>query len=1009
MKKNIAAFCFMFLGHISIAQENSKLLPYAEEVFYTSGNQLNFIRLKESYRVNQSEVEDFVNALVFNTGVTKSVIQKTERDELGFTHLKLGLYQRGYEVAGKIIMAHCLNGKLISMNGDLTDLASASTDFLISEDQALTFALAKVKAEKYKWENTAEERHMREALNQPDFTYYPHGTKVVFEKNGKVYSAFRFNIYAEQPLYRANVFVNAANGQILDEQNLICTVNTPGTALTKYSGTQTLTIDQNGSTYRLRESQRGLGVETYNMMNTSTYSTTDFTNTSTSWTNTGFDQAATDAHWGAEKTYDYYFSQHNRNSINNNGFKLLSYVHYQTNYTNAFWDGQRMTYGDGNGGSFKIFTGLDVCGHEITHGLTSNTGNLNYSNESGALNESFSDIFGNSIENYARPTNWSWKIGEDITNGGAGLRSMSNPNSFGDPDTYGGTNYYTGTADNGGVHTNSGVSNYWFYLLTTGGSGTNDLSNAYSVTGLGITNAAKIAFRALTVYFTPSTNFAGARNLTIQAARDLFGTCSNEVIQTTRAWYAVGVGANYVAGVVGSNFNASTVNFCSAPASVSFSNTTLNGLSYVWNFGDGATSTATNATHTYTAPGIYSVKLKSTGCSSVVDSMTKTSYIVVNAPVSSPSVSGASGCESNTLVLSASGSSTIKWYDNQFGGTLLGTGNLFTTPLLNSTTTYYAANSITQTPVFGGILSNTGGGYLNNNAQWLIFDVLQGGVLNSVVVYAQTAGSRVIQLRSPGNVILNSTTVNLAVGANTVVLNYNLVPGTNYQLGLSSSSISSLYRTNSGVAYPYNVGGCVNITGSSAGAGAYYFFYNWKVTREECESSRIPVVATINTNPVVNVSVTSTLVCSTDDVVFTGTPGGGSLSGTGVSGNVFSPALTGAGVYTVSYTYMDANGCAGSSAVEMTVQECTGISSNGSVAGSFLVYPNPAKEELFIKTGLADVSLAITDMSGRVLINQMVASGEQKLKLEALSKGVYLLQIKDASGASLKVIKFVKD
>src|SRR5207253_148050 len=106
-----------------------------------------------------------------------------------------------------------------------------------------------------------------------------------------------------------------------------------------------------------------------------------------------------------------------------------------------------------------------------------------------------------------------------------------------DPDTYMGTGYYTGTADNGGVHTNSGVSNYWFYLLTTGGSGTNDLSNAYSVTGIGITAAAKIAFRALTVYFTSSTNFANARNLTIQAAKDLYGVCSNEMIQTTKAWY----------------------------------------------------------------------------------------------------------------------------------------------------------------------------------------------------------------------------------------------------------------------------------------------------------------------------------------------------------------------------------------------------------------------------------------------------------------------------------------
>ena len=293
----------------------------------------------------------------------------------------------------------------------------------------------------------------------------------------------------------------------------------------------------------------------------------DFTNTTSTWTNTGNDQAATDAHWGAEMTYDYYLNEHNRNSINNAGFKLLSYVHYTVGYTNAFWDGNRMTYGDGDGNIFKIFTGLDVCGHEITHGLTANTAGLNYSNESGALNEAFSDIFGQSIENYSRPNQWSWKIGEDITSGGIGLRDMSNPTAFSNPDTYGGNNYFTGTADNGGVHTNSGVANYWYYLLVSGGSGTNDVPNAYSVSGIGFTDAAKIAFRALTVYFTPTTNYANARLLTIQAAKDIFGDCSNQVIQTTRAWYAVGVGTNYANGLV-ANFYSNITNFCSSPAVV---------------------------------------------------------------------------------------------------------------------------------------------------------------------------------------------------------------------------------------------------------------------------------------------------------------------------------------------------------------------------------------------------------------------------------------------------------
>ena len=181
---------------------------------------------------------------------------------------------------------------------------------------------------------------------------------------------------------------------------------------------------------------------------------------------------------------------------------------------------------------------------DFTHGLTSNTANLIYSAESGALNESFSDIFGTCVENYATPADWDWLIGEDLSS--SPFRSMSDPNSHGDPDTYFGTNWASLTGgDSGGVHTNSGVQNFWFYLLSEGGSGVNDNSDAYNVTGLGISTAAKIAFRSLTLYLIESSEFADARFYSIQAATDLYGACSPEVESTTNAWYAVGVGDPY--------------------------------------------------------------------------------------------------------------------------------------------------------------------------------------------------------------------------------------------------------------------------------------------------------------------------------------------------------------------------------------------------------------------------------------------------------------------------------
>lgn len=1006
MKKTLTSLCLVFIAHISFGQTNSKLISNAEEVSY-SENRVNFIRLKTDLQVNEAEVSDFINSSVFISGLNKVSVLKTERDAQGFTHIKFNVVQNGALLANKIIIAHCKNGKLVSLNGDVYDVPAAGNGFSLTEKTALSFALGKVKAKKYKWENKEEELHMREALNDPDFSYYPDGVKVIFEKEGKYYSAYQFNIYAEQPLYRANVFVDASSGKVLDEQNLICTADVPAIASTKYSGSQHLITDYTGTLYRLREVQRGNGIETYNMKNTTAYSATDFTNTSVTWTNTGVDQAATDAHWGAEMTYDYYFTQHNRNSINNAGFKLLSYVHYQTGFTNAFWDGQRMTYGDGNNSQFSIFTALDVCGHEITHGLTSNTGNLAYTNESGALNESFSDIFGTSIENYARPTNWNWKIGEDLTIGGGGLRSMANPNAYGDPDTYGGTNYYTGTNDNGGVHTNSGVSNFWFYLLTTGGSGTNDLSNVYSVSGLGFTAASQIAFRALTVYFTPTTNYAAARLLTIQAAKDLFGSCSNEVIQTTRAWYAVGVGANYIPGVVGTNFMALSTNFCSAPANVNFYNSTLNGLSYTWDFGDGGTSATTNATHTYTNTGTYTVKLKAVGCSSILDSLTKTAYIVVSPPVNSPVVSGAAGCENSPVVLSGSGTATLKWYDSPSGGQELGSGNAFSTPGLSATTTFYAANTLTLSPAFGGMPSNTGGNFSNASTNYLVFDVVQSGVLNSVVVYAQTIGTKTIQLRSSSNVILNTTTVSVGIGATTVTLNYNLTPGTNYRLGLTTAS-TGLYRSNTGVSYPYNVGGCVNITSSSSGNGAYYFFYNWKVSKTECASQRVPVVVTIIPAPVVTLSSPATAVCVEDKISVQGSPAGGSYTGAGMSGSVFH-ANSGAGTYTVSYSYTDANSCSNTADATLIVQECTGITTNHSSTTSVLIYPNPAKDYLMVNSGVENTKINVRDALGRLLFVKDLSSGEEKIKLDTLSRGIYMISILDSSDRSIKTMKLIKE
>ena len=259
-----------------------------------------------------------------------------------------------------------------------------------------------------------------------------------------------------------------------------------------------------------------------------------------------WDQTGVNVHWGAEATYDYYLNDHGRNSFDNAGGTIYSYAHADVNYNNAFWDGTRMTYGDGDGVNFTPLVCLDVVGHEITHGVTQNSANLIYWGESGALNESFSDIFGNEVEFMREGVpgvgTGSWRMGEDITPSGSGIRNMQNPNEFNNADTYLGTYWVTtGSGDNGGVHYNSGVQNFWFYLLCEGGSGTNDHGNAYNVSTIGFTKAAAIAYRNLTVYLTPSSNYYAARVGAINSAIDLYGPGSTEVQAVMDAWYAVGV------------------------------------------------------------------------------------------------------------------------------------------------------------------------------------------------------------------------------------------------------------------------------------------------------------------------------------------------------------------------------------------------------------------------------------------------------------------------------------
>ena len=336
-------------------------------------------------------------------------------------------------------------------------------------------------------------------------------------------------------------------------------------------------------------------------------------------------------------TYDYYSDIHSRNSIDGNGYQLWSFIHFDlienggSSNVNAFWNGQWMTYGDGNSetGITPLCT-VDICGHEITHGLTAYTCSLNYQDESGALNESFSDIFGASIEFYAVPELADWEIGEDI---GTTFRSLSDPNATNKPDTYHGDFWVYGVEDYGGVHTNMSPLCYWYYLLCEGGSGTNDNGDEYSVTAIGRDKAEQITFRLQTVYLTPTSEYHDAWFYAMQAAADLYGACSPEVQSAGDGFYAIGVADAPYVNEVHAGFTATYQEACEPTLEVTFSNQSYNGDSFLWHFGDGDTSTEINPTHTYTEAGFFDVQLDVNSGTCGSDSKTEEDFIVIDESI----------------------------------------------------------------------------------------------------------------------------------------------------------------------------------------------------------------------------------------------------------------------------------------------------------------------------------------------------------------------------------------
>jgi len=257
----------------------------------------------------------------------------------------------------------------------------------------------------------------------------------------------------------------------------------------------------------------------------------------------GTDEAVNEAYDGAGATYDLFYEVFERNSIDDKGLRLNSTVHYGEKYDNAFWNGSQMVYGDGDGDLFQRFTkSIDVIGHELTHGVTQHEAGLIYFGESGAINESMSDVFGSLVKQKVKnqtADQADWVIGEGLFTSkvkGVGIRSMKAPGTAYDDEVLGKDpqpahmkDIYTGTKDNGGVHINSGIPNHAFYLA------------AMDIGGYAWEKAGNIWYIALRDRLRSKANFKKAAEITIKVAGELHGEASNEQKAVQNAWQKVGV------------------------------------------------------------------------------------------------------------------------------------------------------------------------------------------------------------------------------------------------------------------------------------------------------------------------------------------------------------------------------------------------------------------------------------------------------------------------------------
>ncbi len=529
--------------------------------YFNTPNNFQAGSLYQFYRINAPDLDN--DMLLIDTHIDSLV---------GFTHFKYQQLYKGIPIEGAGCIEHYdTNGSLLFINAKIADSIHSDAIPRITENEAiqrLIFELRKDEKIQFAWENAEWENETQIDNSDSNATWYP-TAELIFSvdtmKNmqmvihgSRYLLAYQIPITTIAPFETIIYHVNANTGAILKFKPT-CINDGPADVIgygsrtidTQWKGgfTQAYILETNDFTRVIHTKKNPNGTTLWSLLSNSTDNDDNWGTANNTETTT---------HYHVSNCWDYYRNVFGRTGQNNLSREVRVRTQWNQNNAEFQW------YSSGNHNDLRFGTTYlggyygsepSVVGHEFTHGVTHHTSNLEIYYESGALNESLSDIFGTVIQAVMLDGgNTDWLYGNSVAITNEEVRSLQAPNNFGchinasgylvlgQPDTYNGTFWYTGTADLGGVHVNSGVMNKWFFLLSQGEQGTNDIGDFYDLDGIGMTRAAKIAYLAQTSILQNSSQYTDARQATIIASIMLYGECSFEHQQTVDAWYAVGIG-----------------------------------------------------------------------------------------------------------------------------------------------------------------------------------------------------------------------------------------------------------------------------------------------------------------------------------------------------------------------------------------------------------------------------------------------------------------------------------